>query len=351
MDLSEPEDGDANEDIYCICRRPYDPSKAMVQCDDCMDWLHYSCIGIKDNGQKEVFSDDFDCPICARMEQQQKDIDRIRQFVQNARNVDELQLILTKMPLDKMKEFVLKQIDDGRFDSSNPFKRTCINKTLPDDIIQSIISFDSNRKNTFKVCKKWHKISKKVKSIRLRKKYQMIRQQLKNDTKEDCLLSEIRALNGKKRSLLNDVLRQYEADEKKIKEHYSAKIIELRNLSAYQCHGCGGKGSDKYFVKCKTCAKELCLGCMLACGHDDCGSEEYYCSAVCSEDAGGCEECGKLLCQYCEQSNPCEFCDKKVCENCIVSFQRYEEWGSNPWEDDMTTHSVCTECHEREEYG
>ena len=32
--------------IFCVCRMPNDPNKAMIQCNSCKEWLHYECIGL-----------------------------------------------------------------------------------------------------------------------------------------------------------------------------------------------------------------------------------------------------------------------------------------------------------------
>lgn len=32
--------------LYCLCRRPYDPDRPMLSCDYCSDWFHYDCIGL-----------------------------------------------------------------------------------------------------------------------------------------------------------------------------------------------------------------------------------------------------------------------------------------------------------------
>lgn len=28
------------DEVYCLCRRPYDPSEFMIECDICNDWFH-----------------------------------------------------------------------------------------------------------------------------------------------------------------------------------------------------------------------------------------------------------------------------------------------------------------------
>ena len=33
------DEDDANE-LYCICREPYNPNKDMIRCDYCDEWYH-----------------------------------------------------------------------------------------------------------------------------------------------------------------------------------------------------------------------------------------------------------------------------------------------------------------------
>lgn len=43
------EEGDQQEDdnqLYCYCRQRYDTSRAMIQCDHCMDWIHFKCANL-----------------------------------------------------------------------------------------------------------------------------------------------------------------------------------------------------------------------------------------------------------------------------------------------------------------
>ena len=35
--MAEPEGGD---DLYCLCRRPYQDSEFMIECYVCKDWFH-----------------------------------------------------------------------------------------------------------------------------------------------------------------------------------------------------------------------------------------------------------------------------------------------------------------------
>ena len=31
---------DQTEPVYCLCRKPYDQTQFMIQCDKCQDWFH-----------------------------------------------------------------------------------------------------------------------------------------------------------------------------------------------------------------------------------------------------------------------------------------------------------------------
>ena len=35
--------------VYCVCEIPYNPDRAMVECDKCKDWFHYDCIGLTED--------------------------------------------------------------------------------------------------------------------------------------------------------------------------------------------------------------------------------------------------------------------------------------------------------------
>ncbi|KAG0563907.1 hypothetical protein KC19_8G068600 [Ceratodon purpureus] len=36
----------ARSELYCVCRKPYDQDEAMIACDHCSEWYHYSCLGL-----------------------------------------------------------------------------------------------------------------------------------------------------------------------------------------------------------------------------------------------------------------------------------------------------------------
>ncbi|XP_017781455.1 PREDICTED: nucleosome-remodeling factor subunit NURF301 isoform X2 [Nicrophorus vespilloides] len=50
------------EKLYCICRTPYDETKFYVGCDLCNNWFHGDCVGITEEGSKTI--SEFICSEC-----------------------------------------------------------------------------------------------------------------------------------------------------------------------------------------------------------------------------------------------------------------------------------------------
>ncbi|KAI9360250.1 hypothetical protein BD770DRAFT_47982 [Pilaira anomala] len=48
------------EDISCICTSPFEEFGTMVQCDDCLNWLHLDCLDLDEKALEETFR----CPSC-----------------------------------------------------------------------------------------------------------------------------------------------------------------------------------------------------------------------------------------------------------------------------------------------
>uniref|UniRef100_A0A5K3EWY1 Nucleosome-remodeling factor subunit BPTF n=2 Tax=Mesocestoides corti TaxID=53468 RepID=A0A5K3EWY1_MESCO len=65
---SVPE-GETDEDkVYCICKQPYDPSQEYIGCDLCQDWFHFTCVGLKPGSSPALLGDSWHCPDCQRDE-------------------------------------------------------------------------------------------------------------------------------------------------------------------------------------------------------------------------------------------------------------------------------------------
>lgn len=53
-----------SQELFCLCRTPYDQSQFYICCDKCQDWFHGKCVGIL---QSEAdFIDEYICPNCQK---------------------------------------------------------------------------------------------------------------------------------------------------------------------------------------------------------------------------------------------------------------------------------------------
>lgn len=51
-----------NDEIYCLCRTPYDESQFYIGCERCSDWFHGRCVGILQAEASGI--DEYVCPNC-----------------------------------------------------------------------------------------------------------------------------------------------------------------------------------------------------------------------------------------------------------------------------------------------
>lgn len=51
-----------NEQIYCLCRQPYDDSQFYIGCESCSDWFHGRCVGILQVEAESI--EEYVCPRC-----------------------------------------------------------------------------------------------------------------------------------------------------------------------------------------------------------------------------------------------------------------------------------------------
>ncbi|KAI8640387.1 hypothetical protein BD408DRAFT_476716 [Parasitella parasitica] len=56
---------DNNNELYCICKRPYDVKEFMIACDRCNEWFHGECIEISE--KQSEFIDLYYCENCAKL--------------------------------------------------------------------------------------------------------------------------------------------------------------------------------------------------------------------------------------------------------------------------------------------
>uniref|UniRef100_A0A6Q2XZS1 Bromodomain PHD finger transcription factor n=1 Tax=Esox lucius TaxID=8010 RepID=A0A6Q2XZS1_ESOLU len=53
--------------LYCVCKTPYDESKFYIGCDLCTNWYHGDCVGITEKEAKKM--DDYICSDCKRAQE------------------------------------------------------------------------------------------------------------------------------------------------------------------------------------------------------------------------------------------------------------------------------------------
>lgn len=52
------------QELYCICRQPYDETQFYICCDKCQDWFHGRCVGILQCEAENI--DEYICPNCQK---------------------------------------------------------------------------------------------------------------------------------------------------------------------------------------------------------------------------------------------------------------------------------------------
>lgn len=50
------------EELYCLCRQPYDETQFYICCDTCQDWFHGRCVGVLQAESDSI--DEYRCPNC-----------------------------------------------------------------------------------------------------------------------------------------------------------------------------------------------------------------------------------------------------------------------------------------------
>merc|ERR1719427_1140351 len=84
-DCRQQKENVEEQELYCLCRQPYDDMKFYIGCDFCQDWFHGKCVGIT---QAEASSiEEYKCPNCRK---------------KNDQNLIELKVLSTK-ELDGLK--------------------------------------------------------------------------------------------------------------------------------------------------------------------------------------------------------------------------------------------------------
>lgn len=58
--------------LFCICREKYDEFRAMICCDQCIEWYHCSCVGLQEEDAYNL--EEYQCQSCTNLIEQNKAI-------------------------------------------------------------------------------------------------------------------------------------------------------------------------------------------------------------------------------------------------------------------------------------
>eukprot|EP00484_Ammonia_sp_Unknown_P017435 CAMPEP_0197035534 /NCGR_PEP_ID=MMETSP1384-20130603/13303_1 /TAXON_ID=29189 /ORGANISM="Ammonia sp." /LENGTH=1448 /DNA_ID=CAMNT_0042465607 /DNA_START=242 /DNA_END=4588 /DNA_ORIENTATION=+ len=61
---SATNDSEDPDKLYCVCKKPYDHTNTMIQCDYCKEWYHCECIGLAEEQISKMEHYKFKCPPC-----------------------------------------------------------------------------------------------------------------------------------------------------------------------------------------------------------------------------------------------------------------------------------------------
>jgi len=84
------------QELYCLCKQPYDESKFYVGCDFCQDWFHGTCVGITSVEADGI--DEYRCPNCCK----KSDRDFVELKPLSQKEIDGLKRLLRSLTSHKM---------------------------------------------------------------------------------------------------------------------------------------------------------------------------------------------------------------------------------------------------------
>ncbi|UYV79250.1 BPTF [Cordylochernes scorpioides] len=79
------------EELYCLCKQPYDESQFYICCDRCQDWFHGRCVGVLQSEADSI--DEYICPNC----QSNTTINHANLKPLNAQDYENLRLLLKSL--------------------------------------------------------------------------------------------------------------------------------------------------------------------------------------------------------------------------------------------------------------
>ncbi|XP_056018158.1 nucleosome-remodeling factor subunit BPTF-like isoform X3 [Ostrea edulis] len=95
----------ATEELYCLCRTPYDDTQFYIGCDRCQDWFHGRCVGVSQVEANHM--DIYICPNCEKKEE----VDPISQKILQEKDYENVHRLVKSMQSHKMAWPFLEPVD------------------------------------------------------------------------------------------------------------------------------------------------------------------------------------------------------------------------------------------------
>ncbi|XP_061191322.1 nucleosome-remodeling factor subunit BPTF-like isoform X2 [Saccostrea echinata] len=95
----------ATEELYCLCRTPYDDTQFYIGCDRCQDWFHGRCVGVSQVEANHM--DIYICPNCEKKEE----VDPISQKILQEKDYENVRRLVKSMQSHKMAWPFLEPVD------------------------------------------------------------------------------------------------------------------------------------------------------------------------------------------------------------------------------------------------
>lgn len=95
----------ATEELYCLCKTPYDDTQFYIGCDRCQDWFHGRCVGVSQVEANHM--DVYICPNCEKKEE----VDPISQKILQEKDYENVRRLVKSMQSHKMAWPFLEPVD------------------------------------------------------------------------------------------------------------------------------------------------------------------------------------------------------------------------------------------------
>ncbi|XP_078454858.1 nucleosome-remodeling factor subunit BPTF isoform X9 [Lampetra planeri] len=141
----------SSEELYCICKTPYDESQFYIGCDRCQNWFHGRCVGVLQS--EAEFIDEYVCPNCQSAEDVMTALSPLTE-----RDYDGLKRILRSMQVHKMAWPFLEPVDEeeapGYYEViKEPMDLSTIEKRLSSRFYSKLAEFVGDMTKMFDNCR------------------------------------------------------------------------------------------------------------------------------------------------------------------------------------------------------